>query len=171
MKRLGLALFLTLVACGPGQPSAREPGAIEQGAADQAAPQEGAKGSREGLSGVDFSGLDAVAKERALRLLNAEGCDCGCGMTLAQCRVEDKTCPRSPSLAAAVVNAIRTGASDEQALTALKTLRNQGAAVPAAAGPAPEARPVPAVQLAVDRSPSLGRPDAPITLVTFEDFQ
>ncbi|HEY3176556.1 MAG TPA: hypothetical protein VGK94_12440, partial [Candidatus Polarisedimenticolia bacterium] len=35
---------------------------------------------RDGLSGVDFTGLDASAKERALKIMNAQGCDCGCGM-------------------------------------------------------------------------------------------
>jgi hypothetical protein len=169
VKKLSLVLLFALAACGSGPSAAREeasPGRAEV----QPASSEGGKFYREGLHGVDFSGLDAVARERALRIMNAEGCDCGCGMTIAQCRVEDKTCPRSPSLAAAVVNAIRTGASDEQALTALKALRDSGAAR-AASGPAPEAQAVAAVALAIDQSPFLGRADAAITLVTFEDFQ
>ncbi len=169
MKKLNYLLLLVLAACGTGASSAREEASPDRSAGVQPASSGGETFYREGLSGVDFSGLDAVAKERALRLLNAEGCDCGCGMKLAQCRVEDKTCPRSPSLAAAIVNAIRTGASDEQALVALKTLRTASAA--AGEAPPADALPVPVKQISVEKSPYLGRADAPITVVTFEDFQ
>ena len=42
---------------------------------------------------VDFSGLDAGQKRRALEAANAARCNCGCGMTLAQCVATDSTCP------------------------------------------------------------------------------
>jgi hypothetical protein len=42
---------------------------------------------------VDFSGLDAAQKRRALEAANAARCTCGCGMTLAQCVATDSTCP------------------------------------------------------------------------------
>ncbi len=168
MKKLSLLLSLVLLACGAAASSAREEAGPDRSAGVQPASTVGETFYREGLAGVDFSGLDAVAKERALRILNAEHCDCGCSMTIAQCRVEDKTCPRSPSLAAAIVNAIRTGASDEQTLAALKALRNASGAAGAAP---PDAQPVPVKQIAVEKSPYLGRADAPITIVTFEDFQ
>lgn len=42
---------------------------------------------------VDFSGLDAKQKRGALEAANAARCNCGCGMTLAQCVATDSTCP------------------------------------------------------------------------------
>ena len=182
MRRLSFLLILTLAACGSGSSADPDERAVERtaGPVEAAAPgarpadvvpaQDAPKYYREGLSGVDFSGMDAVQKERALKLMNAEPCDCGCGMTIAQCRVEDKTCPRSPSLAAAVVNAVRTGASDSQALVALKAFRD-GGTQGGAQGSAPAARAVPVAQLKVADSPTLGPPGAAITVVTFEDFQ
>ena len=42
---------------------------------------------------VDFSMLSADKKTAALRAANAARCNCGCGMTLAQCVSTDSTCP------------------------------------------------------------------------------
>ena len=42
---------------------------------------------------VDFSGLDATRKRGVLEAANAARCNCGCGMTLAQCVATDSTCP------------------------------------------------------------------------------
>jgi hypothetical protein len=42
---------------------------------------------------VDFSGLDAKQKRSALETANGARCNCGCGMTLAQCVATDSTCP------------------------------------------------------------------------------
>jgi len=47
------------------------------------------------LPGVDFSGLSADEKAEALHALNAEGCTCGCTLTLAQCRIYDSACATS----------------------------------------------------------------------------
>jgi len=58
------------------------------------------------LPGVDFSKLTAKQKAIALRRLNAESCDCGCKLTLAQCRINDSACPISLALAAKVVSQI-----------------------------------------------------------------
>jgi len=56
------------------------------------------------LPGVDFSKLNAKQKSVALRRMNAESCDCGCGLTLAQCRINDSGCRVSLALAAKVVS-------------------------------------------------------------------
>jgi thiol-disulfide isomerase/thioredoxin len=56
------------------------------------------------LPGVDFSKLDAKQKSVALRRMNAESCDCGCKLTLAQCRINDSACRVSLALAAKVVS-------------------------------------------------------------------
>jgi len=58
------------------------------------------------LPGVDFSKLDAKQKSLALRRMNAESCDCGCKLTLAQCRINDSACRVSLALTAKVVSQI-----------------------------------------------------------------
>ena len=45
------------------------------------------------IAAVSFSGLNASQKRSALRAANAARCNCGCGMTLAQCVATDSTCP------------------------------------------------------------------------------
>jgi thiol-disulfide isomerase/thioredoxin len=56
------------------------------------------------LPGVDFSKLDAKQKSVALRRMNAESCNCGCKLTLAQCRINDSACRVSLALTAKVVS-------------------------------------------------------------------
>src|SRR5215467_5253531 len=64
------------------------------------------------LPGVDFSKLTAKQKSLALRRMNAESCNCGCTLTLAQCRINDSACRVSMALTAKVVSqAARGGAS------------------------------------------------------------
>ena len=61
------------------------------------------------LPGVDFSKLTAKQKRAALRQLNEQKCTCGCGLTLAQCRINDTGCPVSVKLAQQVVEKIARG--------------------------------------------------------------
>ncbi len=165
MRRSIITLSLTLVVLvagafllvrarddKPAQPPA-------QGAAQQA----GAKFYSEGLAGVDFTGLDATAKQRALKILNENKCDCNCDMTIAQCRVEDKTCPRSPGLAAAVINGIRAGKSDAEVVAAIKPAAGAGVDQPV--------QPVPRMEIATTGAPAKGKEGAKVTVVAFEDFQ
>jgi cytochrome c biogenesis protein CcmG/thiol:disulfide interchange protein DsbE len=63
------------------------------------------------LPDVDFTGLTPEMKKAALKRLNSETCDCGCRLTLAQCRINDTSCPKSKKLAAAVVKEISEGAA------------------------------------------------------------
>jgi len=58
------------------------------------------------LPGVDFSKLTARQKTIALRRMNAESCDCGCKLTLAQCRINDTPCRVSLALTAKVVSQV-----------------------------------------------------------------
>ncbi len=44
------------------------------------------------LPGVDLSKLTPEQKTVALHKFNAESCTCGCGYTLAQCRIYDRDC-------------------------------------------------------------------------------
>jgi thiol-disulfide isomerase/thioredoxin len=59
------------------------------------------------LPGVDLSGLTPAQKGEALKRLNTEKCTCGCGLTVAQCRINDPTCTVSPGIAAKIVNDVR----------------------------------------------------------------
>lgn len=61
------------------------------------------------LPGVDFSKLNEKQKTAALRQMNAKSCDCGCNLTLAQCRINDSACRVSLALAAQVVEQISGG--------------------------------------------------------------
>jgi hypothetical protein len=45
------------------------------------------------LTPIDFTSLNEQQKHEALVQANAERCNCGCGMTLAQCVATDMTCP------------------------------------------------------------------------------
>jgi thiol-disulfide isomerase/thioredoxin len=60
------------------------------------------------LPDVDLSGLTADQRKEALHRLNAEGCTCGCKLTLAECRINDSSCPVSKGAANDVVKAIRS---------------------------------------------------------------
>ena len=61
------------------------------------------------IPGVDLSALTPEQKTRALNRLNAEPCDCGCGLTIAQGRINDSTCAVSPKLAAAILAEVTSG--------------------------------------------------------------
>jgi thiol-disulfide isomerase/thioredoxin len=58
------------------------------------------------LPDVDFTGLSAEQKKIALKRMNSDKCDCGCRLTLAQCRINDTSCGVSRKLAANVVKQI-----------------------------------------------------------------
>jgi cytochrome c biogenesis protein CcmG/thiol:disulfide interchange protein DsbE len=58
------------------------------------------------LPGVDFSKLSTAQKTAALRRMNAESCDCGCKLTLAQCRINDSACRVSLALTGKIVSQI-----------------------------------------------------------------
>lgn len=51
------------------------------------------------IPGVDLDGLSPSAKAAALTQMNADNCTCGCGLTLAACRINDPTCDISLPLA------------------------------------------------------------------------
>jgi len=73
------------------------------------------------LPEVDFTGLSPEQKKQALRRLNSEDCVCGCKLTLAQCRVDDTTCPVSKAIAATVVKEIRDGGPAQPSTVAAPT--------------------------------------------------
>lgn len=58
------------------------------------------------LPGVSFAGLTPDQRKAALRELNSKSCTCGCGLTLAECRINDTTCPISTGLANKIIHNI-----------------------------------------------------------------
>ena len=64
------------------------------------------------LPDVDLSGLTPDQRKEALHRLNAEGCTCGCKLTLAECRINDSSCPVSKGAAQDVVKRVRAGQSE-----------------------------------------------------------
>jgi cytochrome c biogenesis protein CcmG/thiol:disulfide interchange protein DsbE len=61
------------------------------------------------IPGIDFTGMTPAEKTEALKRMNTEMCTCGCGSTIAGCRVEDPTCETSLPLAKKIVASIRKG--------------------------------------------------------------
>jgi thiol-disulfide isomerase/thioredoxin len=58
------------------------------------------------IPGVDLTGLAGEKRDQALKALNTEHCSCGCGLTLAQCRLDDPDCSVSLPLAQDLVKKI-----------------------------------------------------------------
>jgi len=61
------------------------------------------------IPGLDLASLTPAQRTAALKRLNAEPCGCGCGLTIAQCRINDSTCAVSPPLAEKIVAEIKSG--------------------------------------------------------------
>jgi thiol-disulfide isomerase/thioredoxin len=60
------------------------------------------------IPGIDLAVLTPEQKTQALQTLNTEHCTCGCGLTVAQCRVDDPSCNVSLPLAKDIVQKIAT---------------------------------------------------------------
>jgi protein-disulfide isomerase len=116
------------------------------------------------LPGVDLQGLTTAQKTTVLKILRTQGCTCGCSMKLAQCRIEDPSCSYSTGLAATVIDAVKHGKSEADAIAAANDSRW---AHPEAPGKVLD-DPVP---IPVAGSPVTGAGKAPITIVEFSDFQ
>ena len=110
------------------------------------------------LPNVDMNGLSADQKHAVLKLLREEACTCGCGMKMAQCRLQDPKCAFSRMSSNAAVKALKDGKTPDQMRTAalaenhLKTLDDP-------------------VKIRTEGAPSKGSAGAKITLVEFSDFQ
>jgi len=58
------------------------------------------------LPGVDLSKLTPEQKTVAFHKFNAESCTCGCGYTLAQCRIYDRDCKTSKAAVTKILAAV-----------------------------------------------------------------
>jgi cytochrome c biogenesis protein CcmG, thiol:disulfide interchange protein DsbE len=61
--------------------------------------------------GVDLAPLTAEERAVAIKKFNAEGCTCGCKMTLAQCRIYDAGCAISLARTAEIIKEVTSGAA------------------------------------------------------------
>jgi thiol-disulfide isomerase/thioredoxin len=77
------------------------------------------------LPDVNMKGLTAAQKTAVLKRLNSETCTCGCGLTIAQCRINDTTCPVSQKLAEQVVQEVKSGVAAPAATAASPTTPKQ----------------------------------------------
>ena len=59
------------------------------------------------VPGLDLASLTPAQRTAALKRLNEEPCGCGCGMSIAACRINDSTCAISPQLAQKIVDAVK----------------------------------------------------------------
>ena len=61
------------------------------------------------IPGVDLTKLTPSQRTEALKALNAEDCTCGCGLTLAACRINDPDCSISLPIAKKIVERAAKG--------------------------------------------------------------
>jgi len=70
------------------------------------------------LPGVDLSKLTPEQKTVALHKFNAASCTCGCGYTLAQCRIYDRDCKTSKAAVTKILAAVTAAPRATPASTA-----------------------------------------------------
>jgi len=115
---------------------------------------------------IDFTGLSDAQKKIALKVMNANPCNCGCTKTVAQCRHDmPNSCRRSLIFARTVVDALREG-KDEAGVT--KTLQAKAATFVEAREPDDSGM---VYNIDTSNSPVRGPKTAPVRIVEFSDFQ
>jgi len=117
------------------------------------------------LKEIDWSGMSDAQKTVALRLMNTNGCNCRCKMTIATCRASDETCRRSLIFARTIIDAVREGKPEGEVARILKAKTDEfvEAKLPDDTGVAHT--------IDVSHNPVRGPKDAKVEIVEFSDFQ
>jgi protein-disulfide isomerase len=117
------------------------------------------------IKDIDFTGLSDAQKKIALRVMNANKCNCGCGMTIATCREKDSSCRRSLIFARTIVDALRENKNEAEVTRVLQAKADtfMEARLPDDSGAV--------YNIEVGQSPFRGPKSAPVTIVEFSDFQ
>jgi cytochrome c biogenesis protein CcmG/thiol:disulfide interchange protein DsbE len=63
------------------------------------------------IPGIDLKPLSSALRERTLKRLNEQSCTCGCGLTVAQCRINDPSCEVSLPVAKKILEDTVSGAN------------------------------------------------------------
>src|SRR5881628_69496 len=124
-----------------------------------------APGSAQAPNGVDFSGLSSEQTATATQILGDTRCNCGCGMTLLECRTKDPNCSRSLSLARGLVEDLKGGKDAASVRSNLQAALAKAAT--AAPPPPPAADPDKVFSINITGSPFKGPKAAPVTIVEF----
>lgn len=98
-----------------GEAPANEPSSRETKIPDDATHRKALAGDKEKskwvaeVPGVDVADLSQQQLEVFLSAANTQRCTCGCGYTLAGCRVYDSSCEKSGPRVAALLDSVRAG--------------------------------------------------------------
>lgn len=123
------------------------------------------------LNGVDFTGLSGEQIAAAMKLLGETRCNCGCSMTISECRVKDPNCPRSLPIARSVIADFKAGKDLATIKNNLNATMARLASPPPGATAPPPADPGKPFKIDITGAPYRGPKGAPVTLVVFSDYQ
>jgi protein-disulfide isomerase len=114
---------------------------------------------------ADWAGLSEAQKKIALRVMNTNGCNCRCNLTIAACRASDENCRRSLIFSRTIIDALREGKPEAEVVRVLKAKSDTfvEAKLPDDTGMV--------YKIDTDHSPVRGPKDAHVTIVEFSDFQ
>ena len=62
------------------------------------------------IPGIELKGLPVATRTAIIKALNGEDCSCGCGLTVAECRINDPSCSVSLPLAKTIAKRITDAA-------------------------------------------------------------
>jgi protein-disulfide isomerase len=113
------------------------------------------------LPGVDFTGMSPASRAAALDVMRTEGCNCGCDLKIAECRVGDPGCGTSRRFAQFVIREASAGKKAAAIRADLEKYKNTPP-------PVLDER---LVKLSIEGDPVRGNPNARVTIVEFSDFQ